>query len=127
MPPQQHRARDGRFPPGTSGNPGGRSKRLRELDAAIAAKHDAATVLDVIGKLRELALAGDVQAAKAYLDRVAGPVRPDDDARFEAAVECRLSELIEEARARRATGADDKPGQISGDDGDRNQRAEARS
>jgi hypothetical protein len=71
------RGPDGRFPKGVSGNPGGRPRRVVELEEAITGAHGAPEVLGVLSKLRELAVAGDVPAAKAYLDRVVGPVRPD--------------------------------------------------
>jgi len=45
--------------------------------AAIADAHAAPDkVLPVLEALRTRALAGDVHAAKVYLDRVLGPVRP---------------------------------------------------
>lgn len=67
------------FPKGTSGNPGGRPRRVRELEAAIEEAHAGPKALEVIDKLRDLALGGDVQAAKAYLDRVLGPARARAD------------------------------------------------
>lgn len=93
------RATDGRFAPGTSGNPGGRPRRLLDLEAALQEAHDASTVLAVIEKLRAMALRGNVQAAKVYLDRVAGPIR--DDLLIERRAQQLLERLIEEARARR--------------------------
>jgi Family of unknown function (DUF5681) len=88
------------FPPGTSGNPGGRPRKLRDLAAAIQKAHGTSEVLAVIEKLQELALAGDVAAAKLYLERTLGPVRDD------ALIEARAVEIVErkiaEARAERA-------------------------
>ena len=46
-------------------------------------------VVAVIAKLPELALEGDVQATKAYLDRLVGPIRSSDDER-------RLEERVDE-------------------------------
>ena len=96
------RSVDGRFPSAVSGNPGGRPKRLENLEIALAGAHDAPKVLEVVEKLRELAIAGDVQAARVYLDRVGGPVRPNDDERIEARAKEMLEHLLEEARAKRA-------------------------
>lgn len=64
------------FPKGRSGNPGGRPRRLRELESAIEEKYVGPKTLEVIDKLYGLALAGDVQAARLFLDRVLGTVRP---------------------------------------------------
>ena len=88
------------FPKGVSGNPGGRPRRLLNLEAALVEAHDTPRVLEVVDKLREMALGGDVQAARVYLDRVAGPVKANDEER----IEIRALELVEimvaEARAR---------------------------
>jgi hypothetical protein len=65
------------FAKGESGNPGGRPKKLREVEAAIEAATEPAKVVAVVEKLQELALGGDVHAARVYLDRVLGPVRPE--------------------------------------------------
>jgi hypothetical protein len=83
------------FPKGVSGNPGGRSKRAEGLETALRQAHDPPKVLAVVDKLRELALAGDVQAARVYLDRVAGPVRVNDEER----VEIRALELVRRMQA----------------------------
>lgn len=63
------------FRPGQSGNPAGRPKALIALETDIREIHGP-KALDVLEKLRGLALAGNVPAAKVYLDRVLGPVRP---------------------------------------------------
>lgn len=63
-----------RFQKGQSGNPGGRPKRLAELEAEIREIHGP-RALEVLEKLRGLSLTGDVHAAKVYLDRVMGPAR----------------------------------------------------
>jgi hypothetical protein len=92
----------GRFPRGVSGNPGGRPKRLTDLDAAIAAANDTTKVLALLDKMRELGLAGDVSAAKVYLDRTIGPVRStDDDRRIEEQMHAALEQLLEEAHQER--------------------------
>jgi len=98
---QSVRNSDGRFAIGVSGNPGGRPKRLHNLEVALAEAHDAPKVLEVVEKLRALAIAGDVQAAKVYLDRVAGPVRSNDEERIEARAAEMIERLLDEARARR--------------------------
>jgi len=64
------------FPKGTSGNPGGRPRKFKALELAIEEAHAGPKALAVLDKLHELALGGDVQAAKMYLDRVLGPIRP---------------------------------------------------
>lgn len=64
--------------PGESGNPGGGSRRQRmQHEARWSGEHGPDQTLAVLSKLHALALAGDVQAAKIYLDRVVGPVRAD--------------------------------------------------
>jgi len=95
------------FQPGTSGNPGGHPRKLRELEAAIQDAHRAPQVLGVLEKLRELALAGDVHAAKVYLDRVAGPVRANDEEKIEVRAREMLDGAIAEARAKRDNRAGD--------------------
>lgn len=64
------------FRKGVSGNPGGRPRKVRELEAAIEEAHAGPKALAVIDKLQELALAGNVPAAKVYLDRVIRLARP---------------------------------------------------
>ena len=70
----QNRTENGRFRPGTSGNPNGRPRSLPSIEAEIRELHGP-QVLGVLEKLREMALAGDVAASKLYLDRVLGPAR----------------------------------------------------
>lgn len=71
---------DGRFAPGHSGNPAGRPPRgidFRELVLrARSEKIVEADILSVYEKMLERARAGDVQAAKVVLDRVALPDAP---------------------------------------------------
>lgn len=83
------------FAKGVSGNPGGRSRRAYGIEVALREAQSVSKVLAVVEGLRKAALAGDVQAAKVYLDRVAGPVRPNDEER----VELRARELVEDQRA----------------------------
>ncbi len=78
------------FPKGTSGNPGGRPQKLRSLEAALQEAHDAPKVLAVVEKLRTMAVGGDVQAARLYLDRVMGPIRANEEQ-----VEARAREMAE--------------------------------
>jgi hypothetical protein len=77
------------------------------LDAALERAHGVAEVLEVIARLRELALAGDTRAAKEYLDRTIGPVRSyDDERRIEERAEDLIDHMIAKERARRAAIAD---------------------
>jgi hypothetical protein len=62
------------FRPGQSGNPSGRPKSLTALEAQIRELHGPLAI-EVLEKLRGLALAGNVPAAKVYLERVLGPSR----------------------------------------------------
>ena len=64
---------NGRWQPGQSGNPDGRppgTGEVAKLRASIAAK-----VPDILAKLTELAMAGDVQAARLLIERVLPPVK----------------------------------------------------
>lgn len=88
------------FQKGVSGNPGGRSKRAQGLEMALREAHDPPRVLEVVERLRELALAGDVQAARVYLDRVAGPIRANDEERVEIRAGEMVKQLLAEARAK---------------------------
>jgi len=75
--PFEHGNHIGRqFQPGQSGNPGGRPKVLVELETVLNEHPTIEAVHAIFAKLRRLAMAGDVRAAKVYLDRVMGPVRP---------------------------------------------------
>lgn len=69
------------FLPGQSGNPAGRPRRLLALEAQIRELHGP-KALDVVEKLHGLAIAGNVAAAKLYLDRVLGPMKAADPIRL---------------------------------------------
>jgi hypothetical protein len=77
--PEQAPTRGRAFSKGISGNPGGRPKRLRDLEEAIREKHVGEPVLAVLDKLQAMATEGDVAAAKLYLERVVGPPRVKED------------------------------------------------
>jgi hypothetical protein len=62
------------WPKGVSGNPGGRRKKLDELDRAIA-EHNWPKVPGILDALHQMALTGDVAAALGWLDRVVGKAR----------------------------------------------------
>lgn len=63
---------DGKFPPGVSGNPGGRPRKESSALREKLADHGEAVAQVVIDQ----ALAGDMTAAKLVLDRLAPPFRP---------------------------------------------------
>jgi hypothetical protein len=88
---------DGRFRRGVSGNPGGRPRKVMALEAALEGARDPDKVLPVIDKLRELAMGGDVAAARVYLDRVLGPVRPWTDEDGEDLSGRSMEDLVTEA------------------------------
>jgi len=76
---------DGRWQPGQSGNPMGRppgTGEVAKLRAGIAER-----VPEILDRLTEAALAGDVQAARLLLERVLPPIKP-----VELPVELTLSE-----------------------------------
>lgn len=86
---------------GRSPNPTGMSKHKREMLEAIDSQ-EVPKVMKVLRKLRRLALAGDVLAARTWLDQVRGPVKARDDDAIATAVQEQLLALIQEARRRRA-------------------------
>ena len=64
---------NGRWQPGQSGNPDGRppgTGEVARLRTSIAQK-----LPDILAKLTELAMAGDVQAARLLIERVLPPVK----------------------------------------------------
>ena len=76
---------DGRWQPGQSGNPMGRppgTGEVAKLRAGIAER-----VPEILDRITEAALAGDVQAARLLLERVLPPIKP-----VELPVELTLSE-----------------------------------
>ena len=86
------------FPPGVSGNPGGRPKKLVEIERMLDAEHRTVeNMREVYAKLRELAVNGTLEPKfhgplvvgevrkyhaafmELYLNRVQGPVRDHID------------------------------------------------
>lgn len=67
-----------------SANPGGRPRRIREIEEAIAREATPDRVVAVLKRLEVLALTGDPAAIKLYLERVIGPPRPMPDEAEEA-------------------------------------------
>jgi len=63
-PPATHTP-DGKFAPGNLANPGGRPRKLRELEAAVLAAETPAKVKKVVRAMRQMALSGDPKAAPA--------------------------------------------------------------
>lgn len=73
-PPQRHR---GRWIPGTSGNPRGNppgSGRLRQMRELLEPRR-----AELVEKVIELALSGDVAALRICMDRLAPPARAESD------------------------------------------------
>jgi len=66
----------GRFAPGNPGGPGNpHARQVARLRAAALSCTTEEQVREVLSKLHELAVGGDVRAAVAWLDRVG--IRPD--------------------------------------------------
>jgi len=66
----------GRFSPGWRGGPGNPlGKRMEELKQAVLESTTPEQVGAVMGKLHEMAMAGDVAASEVWLDRVLGRAR----------------------------------------------------
>lgn len=82
-PPQNRPPESGRFKAGQSGNPGGRPKKLRELDELIQ-RDFLGHVPGVLTALRFMVMSGDdtaPAAAKLYLEYTVGKPRPRPDSR----------------------------------------------
>jgi len=69
---QPQRLPDGKFSPGTSGNPSGRPKSANSKLRKNLGKHGP----EIIQILIDQALEGDTAAAKIILDRILPPLRP---------------------------------------------------
>ena len=115
------RAEDGKWLPGVSPNPGGKSRRLREIEDMIEQEHANAENLRLVfmrlralalgevvevwhnGKLVGLQLRAEPGFMKLYLERTLGPVA--DGEVIDSKVERRLREMLEfaEEEARRRT------------------------
>lgn len=107
---------------GPSPNPGGKPKKLREIEELLDAEHrNVENMRKVFDRLRSLAtedivrvyMAKDGQPVedrqppepafmKLYLERVIGPVKDVSDDRLEKLVKERLEAMLAEAEARRA-------------------------
>ena len=66
-----NRAAGGRFAPGHSGNPGGRSGQTQAIREKLAAGADAVT-----RKVMAAAKKGDMQACRLILERLVPPIKP---------------------------------------------------
>jgi hypothetical protein len=114
-PADPNRGALGRFGPGNRANPGGRTKRQREVEAEIQRLHCGQNVLDVLDRLRSVAMGEavfddesgpaaappkvQVAAAKVYLDRVLGAAnQPHDAGEDDDLAEKTLEELLAEAQ-----------------------------
>ncbi len=77
----------GRFPAGTSGNPAGRPKGTKnhivelkhKLEIAVRESLPTSKVVAIINKMAEMALEGNVQAAKLILDKAVSNARDIED------------------------------------------------
>ena len=89
---------NGRWQPGQSGNPSGRppgTGEVAKLRASIAER-----VPEILERLTEAALAGDVSAARLLLERVLPPIKP-----VELPIEMTLSEGRPTEQARQVLAA----------------------
>ncbi len=89
----------GRFTPGNPGGPGNpHAKRIGELRAAVLGAVGPEDMTAIVGKLVELARAGDVRAIREVLDRTLGkPVEADLIERLER-LEATADQLRREGR-----------------------------
>jgi hypothetical protein len=70
------RTSKGTFAPGTVRGPGNPvAKRVHDLKQAVLNATTPAQVRAVLGKIREMAMAGDMQAAALWFDRVLGKAK----------------------------------------------------
>jgi fructose-1,6-bisphosphatase/sedoheptulose 1,7-bisphosphatase-like protein len=79
--PDVPRGEGGKWKAGASPNPGGRPKKIRDIEAAILKAETPERVTEVINAMRLMALSGEKEApaaAKVYLERVLGPVKDLD-------------------------------------------------
>jgi hypothetical protein len=98
-------------------------KRASEVRNAIVERYTPDSVLEVLERLRSLAMAGDVQAAGMWLDRVIGkPVAMEPDANGDGTVIIHLQgpggsvvamPLLTPEQARRAIEAQSASGEAS--------------
>ena len=94
---------DGRWQPGQSGNPKGRppgTGEVAKLRASIAER-----VPEILERLTEAALAGDVSAARLLLERVLPPIKPVELPIELALAEGRPTEQARQVLAAAAGGA----------------------
>jgi hypothetical protein len=68
------RDKSGKWKPGQSGNPGGRSGQTQELRARLAEGADAVTK-----KVLAAAKKGDMQACRLILERLVPPIKPTSE------------------------------------------------
>lgn len=73
-PDEPGRDKSGRFQPGTSGNPGGRSGQTQAIRAKLAEGADAVT-----RKILAAAKKGDMQACRLILERLVPPIKPTSE------------------------------------------------
>jgi len=76
LPPEtaSNRAAGGRFAPGHSGNPGGRSGKTQAIRAKLAEGAEAVT-----RKILAAAKKGDMQACRLILERLVPPMKPTSE------------------------------------------------
>ena len=92
----------GRFAQGNPGGPGNpHVRRVAQLRAAVMAATTVEQVQEVMERLRELALEGDVRAAVAWLDRVGIRADTADLEERVAEMEAALREQLGDQRGTR--------------------------
>jgi len=75
MPEKIRRKQDGRFKPGVSGNPKGRPRGARNKATVLAESLIDGQAEALVGKLLEMALAGDVTALRVAVERLLPPAK----------------------------------------------------